>query len=203
MEGKVLSLVRPLPAGAERPLEGRDDDELMLLARGGRAAAFDELVRRHQAAAMGVAYRYLGHREAAQDAAQNAFIEVFRRVGDYESQGKFRAYFHRVLLNQCKMSSRSRRTRLRHEERLAREEDGGGHAPIADEQILERERDRRVEQAVLRLSDKLRAVTALHFSAGMSHAEIAEVLRIPAGTVKSRLSAALVALRDLLSEEAR
>ena len=196
MEGKVLSLVRSTTP------EGRDDDELMLLARGGRSSAFDELVRRHQATAMSVAYRYLGHREAAQDAAQNAFIEVFRRVGDYESQGKFRAYFHRVLINQCKMVARSRGTRRRLEERLAHDDDGA-QAPLADEQILERERDRRVEQAVLRLSEKLRAVTALHFSAGMSHAEIGEVLRIPTGTVKSRLSAALVALRAMLSEEAR
>ena len=198
MSGKILAFSPDSrPAGPPR-----DDDDWMLLARSGRPGAFDELVRLHQARVLAVAYRYLGQRDAAKDVAQNTFVEIYRRLPDYRPQGRFRAYLHRVLLNQCRMAVRSRGIRRRLHERLGREEDdGAGVAPAAalpDKEILARERQRQVERALLGLSDKLRAVVALHFSGELSHAEIADALGIKVGTVKSRLSAALVALREQL-----
>ena len=164
-----------------------------------RPGAFDELVRLHQARVLAVAYRYLGQRDAANDVAQNTFVEIYRRLPDYRPQGRFRAYLHRVLLNQCRMAVRSRGIRRRLHERLGQEEEDGGGAgttaALPDEEILARERQRQVERALLGLSEKLRAVVALHFSGELSHAEIADALGIKVGTVKSRLSAALVALR--------
>lgn len=198
MSGKVLAFSadsRPAAAVAE----ARDDDDWMLLARSGRPGAFDELVRRHQASVLGVAFRYLGQRDAAKDVAQNTFVEVYRRLPEYRAQGRFRAYLHRVLLNQCRMAVRSRGIRRRFQERLEREDEDGGALP--DEEILARERQRQVERALLRLSDKLRAVVVLHFSGELSHADIAEALGIKVGTVKSRLSAALVRLREELEAE--
>jgi RNA polymerase sigma-70 factor, ECF subfamily len=185
-----------------RPAAGppRDDDDWMLLARSGRPGAFDELVRRHQASVLAVAHRYLGQRDAAKDVAQNTFVEVYRRLPEYRPQGRFKAYLHRVLLNQCRMAVRSRGIRRRLHERLGRHEEDGTAAAtgsaLPDEEILTRERQRQVERALLRLSDKLRAVVVLHFSGELSHAEIADALGIKLGTVKSRLSAALVVLRD-------
>jgi RNA polymerase sigma-70 factor, ECF subfamily len=197
MSGKVLAFSaesRPAAAGA------RDDDDWMLLARSGRPGAFDELVKRHQASVLAVAYRYLGQREAAKDVAQNTFVEVYRRLGEYRPQGRFRAYLHRILLNQCRMAVRSRGIRRRFQERIEREEEGDG-AALPDEEILARERQRQVERALLGLSEKLRAVVVLHFSGELSHAEIAEALGIKVGTVKSRLSAALVVLREELEAQ--
>jgi RNA polymerase sigma-70 factor (ECF subfamily) len=167
----------------------------MLLARSGRPGAFDELVRRHQAVVLGVAYRYLGQADAAKDVAQNTFVEIYRRLPDYRPQGRFRAYVHRILLNQCRMAARSRGIRRRLDERLAQGDDESP-TELPDEQILARERQRQVEQALLGLSDKLRAVVVLHFSGELSHAEIADALGIKVGTVKSRLNAALVRLRE-------
>lgn len=198
MSGKVLAFsAESRPATA--PAEARDDDDWMLLARSGRPGAFDELVRRHQASVLGVAFRYLGQRDAAKDVAQNTFVEVYRRLPEYRAQGRFRAYLHRVLLNQCRMAVRSRGIRRRFHERLERGDEDGGALP--DEEILARERQRQVERALLRLSDKLRAVVVLHFSGELSHADIAEALGIKVGTVKSRLSAALVRLREELEAE--
>jgi len=196
MSGKILAF-----SPDSRPAAGppRDDDDWMLLARSGRPGAFDELVRLHQARVLAVAYRYLGQRDAAKDVAQNTFVEIYRRLPDYRPQGRFRAYLHRVLLNQCRMAVRSRGIRRRLHERLGHEEEDGGGAgttaALPDEEILARERQRQVERALLGLSEKLRAVVALHFSGELSHAEIADALGIKVGTVKSRLSAALVALR--------
>ncbi len=199
MSGKILAFSaegRPA-AGPEAPAaagpETRDDDDWMLLARSGRPGAFDELVRRHQASVLAVAYRYLGQREAAKDVAQNTFVEVYRRLPDYRPQGRFRAYLHRILLNQCRMAVRSRGIRRRFQERLERVDEEGRALP--DEEILARERQRQVERALLGLSEKLRAVVVLHFSGELSHGEIGEALGIKLGTVKSRLSAALVRLR--------
>ncbi len=186
----------PAPAEPEH-----SDDDWMILARSGRPGAFDALVRRYQGRAVAVAYRYLGQRDLAKDVAQNTFLEIYRRLGEYRPSGKFRAYFHRVLLNQCRMAARSRRIRARFQERLIIAEPDEGTGSLPDEQILARERQRRLEMGLLRLSEKLRAVVVLQFSGDLSQAEIADALDIKIGTVKSRLSAALVALREDLAGE--
>jgi RNA polymerase sigma-70 factor, ECF subfamily len=208
MDGKILAFAaRPAaasdaPAAASEPQEPQhSDDEWMILARSGRPGAFDALVRRYQPRAVSVAYRYLGQRELAKDVAQNTFLEIYRRLDDYRPVGKFGAYFHRVLLNQCRMAARSRKIRARFQERLVTAEAGDESGGLPDEQILARERQRRVELGVLRLSEKLRAVIVLQFSGDLSQAEIADALDIKIGTVKSRVSAALVALREELAEE--
>ena len=200
MSVKILAFsAESRPAAAAAGAAGRDDDDWMLLARSGRAGAFDELVKRHQATVLAVAYRYLGQRDAANDVAQNTFVELYRRMADYRPQGRFRAYLHRILLNQCRMAVRSRGIRRRFQERLEREDEDG--AALPDEEILRRERQRQVERALLKLSEKLRAVVVLHFSGELSHADIAEALDIKVGTVKSRLSAALVVLREELEAQ--
>jgi RNA polymerase sigma factor (sigma-70 family) len=215
MDGKIVAL--PIDRGPRRvddPPSGVDprwsaasgvdhsDDDWMLLARSGRPGAFDALVLRHQGSALACAYRYLGHRELARDVVQNTFLEIFRRVADYHPQGRFRAYLHRVLLNQCRTAARSRRYRARFEDdRTATEpEQAVNETPAADAQILARERARQIDRALLGLSDKLRSVVVLHYSGDLSHAEVAETLGIKLGTVKSRLAAALVALRDTMED---
>ncbi len=210
MDAKILAFAaRPAAASAATSDAARaasepehSDDDWMILARSGRPGAFDALVRRYQGRAVSVAFRYLGQRDLAKDVAQNTFLEIYRRLGEYRPSGKFRAYFHRVLLNQCRMAARSRKIRARFQERLIiAEPDEGTATVLPDEQILARERQRRLEVGLLRLSDKLRAVVVLQFSGDLSHAEIADALDIKIGTVKSRLSAALVALREDLAGE--
>jgi RNA polymerase sigma-70 factor, ECF subfamily len=211
MDAKILAFAaRPAAASAATSDAARaapsepehSDDDWMILARSGRPGAFDALVRRYQGRAVSVAYRYLGQRDLAKDVAQNTFLEIYRRLGEYRPSGKFRAYFHRVLLNQCRMAARSRNIRARFQERLIiAEPDEGAATLLPDEQILARERQRRLEVGLLRLSDKLRAVVVLQFSGDLSQAEIADALDIKIGTVKSRLSAALVALREDLAGE--
>jgi len=211
MDAKILAFATRPAAGSTAAPEAaacpaapdpeHSDDDWMILARSGRPGAFDALVRRYQGRAVSVAYRYLGQPDLAKDVAQNTFLEIYRRLGEYRPSGKFRAYFHRVLLNQCRMAARSRRIRARFQERLIIAEPDEVTGSLPDEQILARERQRRLEVGLLRLSAKLRAVVVLQFSGDLSHAEIADALDIKVGTVKSRLSAALVALRADLAGE--
>lgn len=174
--------------------ESRTDDELMLLARGGVDEAFDVLVRRHQTRVLRLAGRMVGQRANAPDVAQNAFLEIYRGLPRYQAQGKFSAYLFRVLLNQCRIAARSsKRSAVAFEEQPALLGDGTGESLI-----LARERQREVEAALQRLSEKLRTVVVLRHSAGLSYDEIAETLDLPLGTVKRRLFDAMEKLRSML-----
>lgn len=188
--GKVLPLRQATPPGE------REDDELLLLTRGGKPEAFDALVRRHQVRALRIAHKYLGDTAAAKDVVQAAFLDVYRALPRYQPRGQFSAYFHRVLLNQCHMAHRSRAYARRASEDARPVEPE--HAPASEELILAREKRAAVERAVRQLSRKLRDVVVLRFAGDLAYEEIASVLELPLGTIKSRLSAALEQLRVIL-----
>jgi RNA polymerase sigma-70 factor, ECF subfamily len=188
-----LSLVPSAEPGSEAvPLVSRSDDELMLLARGGARGAFDTLVRRHQTRVLHVAARRLGGSAAAADAAQNAFLEIYRALPRYQARGIFAAYLYKVLLNQCRATARSRRFEGQLDAPLPEA------TPSAEGEILARERQRDVDAAVGRLGDKLRDVVLLRYGAGLAYEEIAASLGVPIGTVKRRLFDAMERLRQSL-----
>lgn len=186
-------------SAAESPLAARDDDELMLLARGGHADAFDELVRRHQARALGIALRYLGraHQLLAEDITQNAFLSVYQALPRYQPRGQFSAYLHRTLLNQCRMAHRRARLET---QTLSQEESLAVTGLSTEAEIIARERCRHLDAAMETLSHKLREVVVLRFSAGFRYDEIAETLELPIGTVKRRLFDALAILHKRMEK---
>jgi len=190
----------PLAPKLATSLEERSDDELVRLARGGMAAAFDQLVRRHQAPALRIAAKWLGDRAAAKDAVQNAFEHIVRSLERYRCDGRFRPYLFQIVINECRMMFRSASRRRRRVGEL----EEAAPAPAgreAEEVVLARERRREVEEALATLGDKLRDVIALRFAGDCSYQEIADALDIPVGTVKSRLFAGLEKLRHLLDGE--
>ena len=193
---KTLHLVPdPESPAAETPVDSRENDELMLLARGGVAAAFDTLVRRHQRRILRVAAKYLGRSAAARDVAQNTFIEVYRALPRYQARGRFTSFLYRVLLNQCRIEVRRRRV---HEQAPRVELEAPLAPPPSDEAVLALERRGELERAVARLSLKLREVVVLRYGADLSNREIAETLGLPLGTVKRRLFDALEELSTML-----
>lgn len=179
----------------ESTFAASSDDELMTLARGGLAAAFDALVRRHQVRALRVASRQLGESGLAPDAVQNAFLEIYHARARYQARGRFSAYFYRILLNQCRMLTRAQRRKSRTLTVFVPEQ-----TACEETQILARERERELAVALGRLSEKLRQVVLLRYSAELRYEEIAETLDLPVGTVKRRLFDAMAKLRDLLEE---
>lgn len=197
----LLTVVRGERASTDPPLAERSDDELMLLTRGGRPAAFDELVRRHQRRVVRIAARYLGNQAAAADVAQATFLELFRAVPRYRPEGTLSAYLYRVLLNQCHMARRSEKSEARAFASL--EVAPTASAQIPDEQILARERAREVDRALAGLSPKLRDVLVLRFAGELSYDEIAATLELPLGTVKRRLFDGLEKLRNDIPGDGR
>ncbi|MDP1827102.1 MAG: RNA polymerase sigma factor [Archangium sp.] len=188
-----------LTAGAaegELRLEELDDDQLMTLTRQGQVQAFRTLVRRHQGQAVAFGTRYLGQHAQAADAAQEAFVELFLSVPRYEPRGRFASYWHQILLNQCRMVVRSRQVASLATTRL---EALPPNEPLQAEAVLIAHQDQQaVQRALEMLGEKLRAVVALRFAAGLSLQEIADTLEVPLGTVKSRLFAGLGELREAL-----
>lgn len=192
---KPLSLVAaPVPATGDLGLAGRSDDDLMLLSRAGVDGSFAELVRRHQARVLRLAFRYVGDLALAADVAQSTFVKVFHALPQYRARGTFKAYLYRILLNQCRMARRSARVQSRALETLSIARDTDVTA------VLMRERRRDLESALAQLSQCLREVVLLRYGADLDYAEIAETLAVPLGTVKRRMFVALAKLRDTLEE---
>ncbi len=178
----------------DRRRDRLEDDALVRLAQGGASGAFEVLVKRHQARVLKICFRYLGDASSAQDAAQNAFVALYRYLPKYRPQGQFQPLLSRISLNQCRMIARARKPPLRAEPAAPVE------AP--DAQILRSEQRRELQLALSKLPERHRKVVALRFGGELSYQEIADILQIPIGTVRSRLSDGLAKLRRIVGGRA-
>jgi RNA polymerase sigma-70 factor, ECF subfamily len=174
------------------------DDELMRMARSGTRRAFDELIRRHQGRVIRIALRHTGGLAIAQEVAQETFVDLFRALPNYRPRGQFSAFLFRILINRCRMEFRRRRVR-----------EAGSVLTLTPERssdvtsldiILARERDRRLNLEIQRLSKPLRDVIAL-WGEGLADKEIAEILGKPMGTVRRRRFEAVEKLRQRLEDK--
>jgi RNA polymerase sigma factor (sigma-70 family) len=182
-----------------------DDDALMARVAAGEMAPLAELVRRHQARAIGVALRRLGDRSLAEDAVQSAFIDLHRARNRYQARGRFRSYLYLLVLNRVRMIERKRRAlsivTLSFWRMSERSPDVVERAlPTPADTLLGREERDGVLRAIDALPRVQGDVVALRYIADLSMTEIAHALEIPEGTVKSRLHTALATLRVLLRE---
>jgi RNA polymerase sigma-70 factor (ECF subfamily) len=175
---------------------GLDDDALAARARAGDTAAFGELVRRHQQAALRVAAVISGSTDDARDIVQDAMIKAFRALSTHRGDGAVRSWLLRVVANEAKNHVRSQTRRRRRDDHHAGLELRATTG--ADEPALDRIDQAALAAALGRLRDDDRAVLGCRFVAGLTEAETAAVLGLPAGTVKSRTSRALDRLRAML-----
>jgi len=176
---------------------GPGESELVARARGGEVTAYEELVRRYQ----GIAHRtaYLITREAAEaeDAAQVGFVKAYRALGRFDPGRPFRPWLLRIVANEARNRRRSAARRVALELAVAREPERVEPSPEAE--AVARERRAALLGAVNGLRDADREVIALRYFLDLSEAEMAEVLEVAAGTVKSRLSRAIGRLREALA----
>ena len=140
-------------------------------------------------------------RDAAEseDAVQEAFVRAFGRLQELRQDGAFRGWLLRIVANESLNRARSSRRRRAATERAAIVETAATH-PSAEASVIESEERRLILEAVDRLSDEDRLVIGCRYFLELSQDETAEVLGVPAGTVKSRQSRALIRLRTHLAE---
>lgn len=183
-------------------MEGRpaEDDQLVERARQGDVGAYEELIKRYQHLALRVAYLITRDEGEAEDATQEAFIKAYRALGRFRAGSPFRPWVLTIVSNEAKnrRSSSSRRAALK--VRAERDRPSGDAAPSPEAAALADETRTTVLRALETLDDKDRLVLAYRYFLDMTEADMAAVLGVARGTIKSRLSRAQGRLRSKLQD---
>ena len=185
-----------------------EDIEFVLACQRGDTDAFEVLVERHQKKMLNIAYRMMGDYDEACDVTQEAFISAYKSIKKFKAEAKFSTWLYRIVVNYSK-------NRLKQLRNIGQREgvsiDDSGEIKIAEalcqssandtnpgEQMEHREREAQVQKCITSLDEEYREVLVLRDIQGFSYEEIRDILKIPDGTVKSRLSRARNALKDCL-----
>jgi RNA polymerase sigma-70 factor (ECF subfamily) len=189
------------------PLSDRSDEDLLALFRQGQPEAFEVLVRRYHRELYGYLRRYLGSDSLADDVFQNTFVQLYKKAGKYEAGRPVRPWLYTIATNQAiDALRRNGRHQTLSLDQNREDQENGEVRRLAD--LLEtrqpgpleaaegEENRRRVRAAVDGLPEFLRQVVVLAYYQGLKYREIADILGIPVGTVKSRLHTALVKLNE-------
>ena len=181
----------------------QDEQTLIQSAQGGDVDAFNELVLRYQDYIYTVTYRIMGEPDTAADAAQDAFLNAYRKLHTYRG-GKFIAWLARIATNLCydELRRRQRRPMTYLDDLTPPDSDDGPPLP-SDEQTPEQaaqqlELREALQQCIQGLKADQRVILVMSDVQGMSYQEIADSVNTQLGTVKSRLSRARVAVRNCL-----
>ena len=184
-----------------------DERRLIEAAVGGNSAAFGDLVRRYQDRLYNAVVHIVGCRMEAEDVVQDAFVQAFVKLSTFKHDSKFYTWLYRIAFN----VSISRRRRRRSEVSVEFSRDTTGDEPLdtgtsPSEPLEQAERREQLQQAMQQLTEEHRAIIVLRHIEEFSYEEIAEVLDVAVGTVRSRLHRAraqlLEHLRRFMPDEA-
>ena len=176
---------------------GGDSAEFVSRLRAGDHRAFEELVRTQQHRVYGLALRMLGNAAEAQDIAQEAFLRAHRGLAEFRGDARLSTWLYSIVSRLClnRLAGSERRLERHGEETLA----GLADASPRPDQALERgELDEALHRAIAELPEERRIVVVLRDVEGLAYEEIAEVLTLPVGTVRSRLHRARLDLKEKL-----
>lgn len=176
------------------PISSATDRSIVDRACHGDLDAFEEIVRTRMDAVYRLSYAILGNEADARDAAQETFVAAWRQLSSLRDTDRFDAWFQRVAVNAARMTLRARGRRR------VREIPATQVAALAETAIAPADPDL-LDAALRRLPLEQREILALHHLDGRSVAELAEILAIPVGTVKSRLHTARQALQRALADQ--
>jgi RNA polymerase sigma-70 factor, ECF subfamily len=200
-------LVKSTQAGAWNAREGRESTLVARCAQGDQAACA-ELVAEHQRMVYQLAFHLLGNRDEALDLSQDVFMRVFRTLPHFRGHSQLRTWIYRIVVNQAR--NRQRWWRRRHrasqvslDQHLETHAEPSGNPQVAPDNVLAQKRlASQLRRALDALPFDQRSVIVLREIDGLSYDEIAFSLGVTLGTVKSRLTRARRALRDVLQEVA-
>ena len=195
---------------APRPdLAARSDQDIVALARAGEEAAYRELIRRYERPLFSLLYRMVRDRELAEDLAQETFVKALNAIESYRPEFKFSSWIFKIANNAAI-------DHLRRRELDTLSLDGSPHAEtpeaveatalqIGDRQespldaVEARELGGQIEQAIAQLRPEYRSCILLRHVEGRAYEEIAEILNLPLGTVKTYIHRARNELRQALA----
>jgi RNA polymerase sigma-70 factor, ECF subfamily len=176
------------------------DHALAIAAAGGDLRAFEQIYERHNRRVYSVCLRMTQNAAEAEDLAQEAFIQLFRKIGSFRGESAFTTWLHRLTVNQVLMHFRKRSVKLERttEEgetpvQIVRGTENPNRMPVLDRIAL--------ENALKQLPPGYRSAFVLHDIEGHDHEEIAKILGVAVGTSKSQLHKARMKLRQLLKSQ--
>jgi RNA polymerase sigma-70 factor, ECF subfamily len=193
-----------------KDLQSLADRDVVTLAKAGREAAYRELLRRYERPVFSLIYRMVRDRALAEDLAQETFIKVLNALESYRPEYKFSSWIFKIANNAAI-------DQLRRHELDTLSLDGAPHARTADEveatalqaadrsespleELESRETGSAIERAIARLRPEYRTAILLRHVEGRSYEEIAEVMDLPLGTVKTYIHRARLELREYLAD---
>src|SRR5262245_1985760 len=179
----------------------QDDGQLIRSACNGDTAAFGGLVRKYQARLCTSLTHICGSLDDAEDIAQEAFVQAYVKLRTFAGGSAFYTWLYRIAVN----AAISRRRRKREQTSIESKREELGLEPMddgerADERLLREERAVLVQRALSRLSDEHRTILVLREIDDCDYDEIARILDLPVGTVRSRLHRARLQLKEQLDE---
>jgi len=193
-----------------KDLQALSDREVVELAKAGKEDAYRELLRRYERPVFSLIYRMVRHRALAEDLAQETFIKVLNALETYRPEYKFSSWIFKIANNAAI-------DQLRRRELDTLSLDGAPDARTADEieatalqatdrsespleELESRETGTAIERAIGRLRPEYRTCILLRHVEGRSYEEIAEVMDLPLGTVKTYIHRARIELREYLAD---
>jgi RNA polymerase sigma-70 factor (ECF subfamily) len=191
-------------------LTADEDYELVCRCQNGDIDAFEALVKKHQKKMLNIAYRMIGNYEEACEAVQDAFLAAYRATRKFRGESRFSTWLYSIMINLSKNRLKQVKARIHREglsinnpvESCDRQfrSDPPAQQPSIVEQLEKREVQGAVQECINILEDEYREVLVLRDVQGFSYEEIRDILKIPDGTVKSRLFRARDALKDCLKK---
>ena len=179
-----------------RTSEDIQDELLVLQCQDGDGEAMKTLIRRWQPRLGRLAWRLTGEREAARDIVQDAWLAIVRGLRRLDDPARFRSWAYRIVGNKCADWTRRRIVHRAAADKLRDTVESASGDP-SNRAAAASEVDR-LRAALRTLPDEQRAILSLHYLDGMGVSEIAGVLSVPRGTVKSRLHHARSRLKQTL-----
>ena len=182
-----------------------DDHRLIAECLQGDTAAFGVLVRRHQDRLYHTVYRMVDNADDAHDVVQEAFLNAYQSLESFKGDSLFFTWLYRIAVNTAISWKRKRRVVVS----IDAGRNGEPAVDPADPSDLSRpghaleqaEQERRIHNALARLSPEHRAVLVMKDMEGHKYEAMAEVLGVPIGTIRSRLHRARLELRELLEKD--
>jgi len=189
--------------------EARKDEDQQLVARTqeGHASAFDELVVKYTPRLYGLVYNMTSNHEDTNDLLQDIFAKAYKAIRGFRGKSSFYTWIHSIAVNMTLnfLKKRGRRfqlslddvdTSIQNDKEFL--EATASSSPVREADLSELQK--RLNEAMMKLSDEHRAVVTMFHIQGMPHAEISKILRVSEGTVRSRLFYANRQLQNYLDE---
>lgn len=183
-----------------------DENKVIQQVLNGDQEAFAQLVQQYEKPIYNLCLRMVGNPDDAQDLAQEAFLKAWRGLQFYKFEAAFSTWLYRLTSNVCIDFLRQQKRRPTTSLTVGDEEDENAeleiqdHRPLPEEQMVQQEKQKAVTDAMNQLDDEFRMLLTLRVMEERSYEQIAEIMDLKVGTVKSRISRAREKLRRILAK---